>query len=60
MSGQPRSGGPPPTPFSEEYICMRCGNKQTIRSIDPITCTQCQCRIFRKIACTNKVQFVAR
>lgn len=60
MSGQPRSGGPPPPPFEEEYICTGCGNHQIIKSTDPITCTQCQCRIFRKIATRARVQFVAR
>jgi DNA-directed RNA polymerase subunit RPC12/RpoP len=47
-------------PFSEEYICTKCGNKQIIESTKPVVCTQCHCRIFRKIKTPYIVQYTAR
>lgn len=49
-----------PVVHEEEYICVTCGNKQTIKSTQPILCTHCHSRIFRKIRTPNAVQFLAR
>lgn len=48
------------TGFQEEYICTDCGFKQMIKSTQPILCTQCHCRIFRKLRTKHIVQYVAR
>lgn len=48
-----------PVVHEEEYICVTCGNKQTIKSTQPILCTHCHSRIFRKIRTPNAVQFLA-
>ncbi len=56
----PRSGVPPTTPFEENYICNTCGNKQTIKSTQPVLCSHCRGRIFRKVRTSNLVQFIAR
>lgn len=63
MSSQgqgPRSGGPPPTPFEENYVCANCSNEQKITSTQPVLCPHCPGRIFRKVRTTNHVQFIAR
>jgi len=56
----PRSGGPPPTPFEETYICDVCGNVQVIKSTQPVLCTHCHGRIFRKERTAHIVQIIAR
>lgn len=48
------------TGFQEEYVCADCGNKQTIKSTQPILCSQCHGRIFRKMRTKHIVQYVAR
>jgi len=60
MSSQTRTGGPPPTPYEETYICMGCSHEQTIKSTQPVLCTHCHGRIFRKVRTEKMVQFLAR
>ena len=60
MSSQTRSGGPPPAPFEETYICTNCHTVRTIMSTQTVVCEHCHGRIFRKLRTPNIVQFVAR
>jgi len=57
---QPRSGGPPPAPFEETYVCTGCSNVQKIKSTQPILCTHCHGRIFCKVRTEKIVQYLAR
>jgi DNA-directed RNA polymerase subunit RPC12/RpoP len=47
-------------PFEEDYICIRCGLQQVIKSTQPVLCSHCHNRIFRKIKTAHVIQFIAR
>jgi len=46
--------------YEEQYICVKCGNKQLMKSTQPILCSHCHSRVFRKLRTSNIIQFSAR
>lgn len=60
MNSQPRSGELPHPPFEEKYICASCGTKKKISSTQPVLCTTCNGRVFRKMRTKKTVQYFAR
>ena len=49
-----------PSEYIEEYRCVDCGNVQKMKSTQPVLCTICHCRIFRKVRTRYQIQFLAR
>ena len=50
---------PEPT-HEEEYICVTCGTRQTLKNTQAVLCSHCHSRIFRKIRTTHLVKYLAR
>ena len=48
------------TEWEDEYICTNCGERQILKSTQPILCTMCNSRVFRKIRTTALIQYLAR
>ncbi|TEB35504.1 hypothetical protein FA13DRAFT_1788134 [Coprinellus micaceus] len=58
---QQQGGSSLPPPRQEmEYLCADCGQKNEIRSREPIRCKECGHRIMYKKRTSRMVQFEAR